>query len=151
MLVTTARIGLSLRNEPSLSSDSTTRKSLWPTRAFEPPMEATLPPTTTVGSRPASVQNGRGHRSRGGLSVAAGDGDAVLQAHQLGQQLAARDHRDVQTPRFQHLRICGSTAELTTTALAASDVRGGMALENQRPKRARRSVVALSFRSEPVI
>src|SRR5882762_811622 len=55
MFVTMARIGLNLRKDPSLSSDSTTRKSLWPTRAFEPPMAATLPPTTTVGSNPATL------------------------------------------------------------------------------------------------
>src|SRR5271163_4063058 len=57
MLVTTARIGLNFRNDPSLSSDSTTRKSLCPTRALEPPMAAALPPTTTVGSRPATLLN----------------------------------------------------------------------------------------------
>jgi hypothetical protein len=43
------------------------------------------------------VQNGGGERGGGGFAVAAGDGDAVLQAHQLGQQLAARNHRDLQT------------------------------------------------------
>ena len=37
----------------ALSSDSTTRKSLRPTRALDPPMVPTRPPTTTVGSRPA--------------------------------------------------------------------------------------------------
>ena len=53
MFVTIARIGESFRNEPSLSSDSTTRKLLFPSRAFEPPMVPTRPPTTTVGSKPA--------------------------------------------------------------------------------------------------
>ena len=119
MLVTTARIGLSFRNDPSLSSDSTTRKSLWPTRAFEPPMDAAFPPTTTVGSRPRDIQNRRDHRGGGGLAVAAGDGDAVLQAHQLGQQFAARNHRNLQAARFLDFRIARRRPpKLTTIAFA---------------------------------
>ena len=53
MLVTTAMIGDSMRNEPSLSSASATRKSPCPSRALVPSARS-LPPTTTVGSRPAS-------------------------------------------------------------------------------------------------
>ncbi len=52
MLVTTAKVGESIRNERSLSSASTTIRSLFPRRAFEP-IAPTTPPTTTVGSRPA--------------------------------------------------------------------------------------------------
>ena len=37
----------------------------------------------------------------------AGDGDAVLQAHQLGQHLGARDDRDLPAPRLGHLRVVG--------------------------------------------
>ena len=54
MLVTTARIGHSLRNERSLSSASATKYSDLPTRAFEP-MASTRPPMTTVGSRPPAA------------------------------------------------------------------------------------------------
>ena len=37
--------------------------------------------------------------------MAARHRDAVLQPHQLGQQFAARDHRDLQPPRFLHFGI----------------------------------------------
>ena len=50
MLVTTATIGASLRNDPSLSSLSTTKKSLLPSLALVPPIMPTRPPTTMVGS-----------------------------------------------------------------------------------------------------
>jgi hypothetical protein len=38
------------------------RKSLRPTRAFEPPIVPTRPPTTTVGSRPAKLRIVAVHR-----------------------------------------------------------------------------------------
>ena len=53
MLVTTAIVGVSRRNEPSLSSASATSRSPAPSRALEP-SAAILPPTTTVGSSPAA-------------------------------------------------------------------------------------------------
>jgi hypothetical protein len=52
MFVTTAKVGVSIKNERSLSSASTTIKSLFPKRALEP-IAPTTPPTTTVGSSPA--------------------------------------------------------------------------------------------------
>ena len=68
-------------------------------------MVATRPPTTTVGSRPAWFRMVAVMRCGGGLAVAAGHGDAVLQPHQLGQQFAARNHRNLQAARFLHLGI----------------------------------------------
>ncbi len=53
MFVMTPMVGVSLRNEPSLSSASATNRSPSPRRAFEP-SALTLPPTTTVGSSPAA-------------------------------------------------------------------------------------------------
>src|SRR5581483_6141793 len=53
MFVTTATIGERRRNVPSLSSASATRNSPCPRRAFVPSVRS-FPPTTTVGSRPAS-------------------------------------------------------------------------------------------------
>ena len=53
MFVTTAMVGVSFKNDPSLSSASATKRSPAPSRAFEP-SAFTLPPTTTVGSRPAA-------------------------------------------------------------------------------------------------
>ena len=54
MVVTTAMVGASLRNEPSDSSASATRNSPWPSRALEPRW-LTRPPTTIVGSRRPSA------------------------------------------------------------------------------------------------
>ena len=53
MLVTTAIVGVNIRNERSLSSASTTIKSLLPSRAFERYVR-TMPPITNVGSSPAA-------------------------------------------------------------------------------------------------
>src|SRR5512141_2440474 len=52
MLVTTATVGESFRNEPSLSSASATRNSPWPSFALDPRLFS-FPPTTAVGSQPA--------------------------------------------------------------------------------------------------
>ena len=51
IFVTTAMVGESLRNEPSLSSASATRKSPCPNLALLP-VALSFPPITTVGSRP---------------------------------------------------------------------------------------------------
>ena len=39
--------------------------------------------------------------------MGAGDGDAVLEAHQLGEHLRARHHRDVTLARGDHLGVVG--------------------------------------------
>ncbi|MBA7665791.1 hypothetical protein ES703_73865 [subsurface metagenome] len=49
-------LGQRRRKEPSLSSASATRKSLFPNLALEPPHMFNLPPITTVGSRPPCVR-----------------------------------------------------------------------------------------------
>ena len=51
------------------------------------------------------AQDGRDHRSGGGLAVTARDRDAVFQAHQFGEQFAARDHGNLQAARFLHFGI----------------------------------------------
>ena len=66
----------------------------------------------------AGIEDRSGHGRGGGFAVAAGDGDAVFQAHQFGQQFAARDDRELQTARFLDFGIAASTAELTTRAFA---------------------------------
>ena len=55
MLVTTAMAGENFKKEPSLSSASATMKSPWPSTALVP-MLFSLPPMTTVGSRPPSAR-----------------------------------------------------------------------------------------------
>ena len=47
------------------------------------------------------------HRSRGGLAVGSGNGDAVFQAHQFREHLCARDHRNLPVVRFDDFRIVG--------------------------------------------
>ena len=47
------------------------------------------------GIEAASCQNRGDHRRGRGLAMHAGDGDAILQPHQLGQHLGALNHGDV--------------------------------------------------------
>ncbi len=55
MLVTTATVGDSFTNDPSLSSASATRKSPEPSLALDPRL-LSFPPTTAVGSHPAAAR-----------------------------------------------------------------------------------------------
>ena len=142
MLVTTARIGASFRKEPSLSSDSTTRKSLWPTRAFEPPIVPTRPPTTTVGSSPAKFRIVAIIDVVVVLPWLPGHGDSVFQAHQLGQQLAARDHRNLHAARFLHLGVLLVDRRADHQRASSGDVRRRRGLRIlSRPAAASRSVI----------
>ena len=49
-------VGDRAMKDPSLSSDSATRISPWPNFALDPPHISSLPPITTVGSRPPAVR-----------------------------------------------------------------------------------------------
>ena len=67
------------------------------------------------GIEPTTDDEGRVHRALGedaghqrgggGLAVGAGDGNALLEAHQLGQHLRARHDRDVTLTRGHHLGV----------------------------------------------
>ena len=70
------------------------------------------------------------HRSGGGLAVHAGDGDAVLQAHQLGQHLGALDDRDVRAVRFGDLGIVRGNRGTGDDDFGAGDIFGAMAFEH---------------------
>ena len=59
-----------------------------PRRAV-PPTSRSRPPTMTVGSRPAALEDRCRHRGRRRLAVRAGDRDAALEAHHLGEHLGA--------------------------------------------------------------
>ena len=80
-------------------------------------------------------QNGRHHRGGGGFAVAAGDGDAEFQAHQLGQQLAARDHGKPEAARFDDFRIVGPHRGADDHRLRAGDIRRRVAFVNHRSAR----------------
>ncbi len=74
------------------------------------------------------IENGGGHRGGGGFSMAAGHGDAELQTHQLSQQLAARDYRDAQPPRFNDFGIGSVDRGADHQHARAVDVGGAVAL-----------------------
>ena len=57
------------------------------------------------GIEAAGIEQRRDHRGRGGLAVGAGDGDAALQPHQLGQHLGAAHHRNAPFARRRQFRI----------------------------------------------
>ena len=113
MFVTTATTGASRRNEPSLSSASATSRS--------PRAEARAAAPARVAAAPAHAPADHGRRveagrvehvgdQRGGrrLAVGPGDGDAVLHAHDLGEHLGPRDHRDAAPLGLRHLRVAGA-------------------------------------------
>ena len=57
------------------------------------------------GIEAAVRQNRGGHRCGCGFAVATADGDAVLQAHQLGEQFATRDDGNLAAARLHDLGI----------------------------------------------
>ena len=63
----------------------------------------------------------------GGLAVRAGNGDAVLQSHQLGQHFGARDHRDLGGARRLHLGVRVLHRRRNHHHVRAGDVRRVMA------------------------
>src|SRR5262249_17690368 len=82
---------------------------------------------------PRAVERGRHHRSRGRLAVRPSDGDAVLQPHQLGQHLGARDHRNLAPDGLDDLRVVGSHRRRNDYDLRVADVFSIVAFEDLRP------------------
>ncbi len=70
------------------------------------------------GVQPGVGHNSGDHGSGGGLAMAAGDGDAKFQAHQLGKEFAAREHVFPDGAPRPTPGLLAGTAELTTTAFA---------------------------------
>ena len=77
------------------------------------------------------------------FAMAAGNGDAVLESHQLGKHFAARDDRDLQTPRFGDFRIRGIEGRGNDNRLCSFHVLCPVSDLNVAPSWASRSVVAL--------
>src|SRR5690606_22504956 len=65
-----------------------------------------------------------GERGRGGLAVGAGDGDATLEPHELGQHLRARNHRDALRARFHQLGVVFADGAGHHHAIGAEHVGG---------------------------
>src|SRR5579884_491050 len=53
------------------------------------------------------AEDGGDHRRSRGFAVAAGDGDAVFETHQLGQQLAPGNDRNAEPLRLENLGVMG--------------------------------------------
>src|SRR5262245_39813772 len=82
---------------------------------------------------PGAVERGRHHRSRGRLAVRAGDGDAVLQPHQLGQHLGARYHGNLATDGLDDLWVVGPHSSRSDDDLRVADIFRVVAFEDLRP------------------
>src|SRR6266436_1747858 len=74
-------------------------------------------------------QNGADHRRRGRLAVRARHRDAVLEAHQLGEHLRARDRRDLALARGLDLDVVPRDRRGIDDDVRALDVRGLVADE----------------------
>ena len=79
----------------------------------------------------ARGQHGCHHRSRRRLAVHAGDGDAVLQPHQLGQHFGALNHRNVQLVGFGDFGILRGNRGTGDHHFGAGDVFGAMSLKDR--------------------
>ena len=64
--------------------------------------------------------------------MSAGHGDTELQPHQLRQHLRARDHGDLRSLRFHHLRVIGLNRRRHDDDLSAADVFGRVPLGDSR-------------------
>jgi hypothetical protein len=80
---------------------------------------------------PGSGQHRGCHGSGGGLSMRAGDGDAVFQAHQLGEHFGARDHRNFQAVRLGNLDVVRRNGRRYDNDVRAVDVVGCVAFLNR--------------------
>ena len=76
------------------------------------------------------VQDGRRERGGRGFAVASAHGDSVLQPHQLSQQLAARNHRNLQPPRFLHFGVLFIHRRAHHQRARALDISGRVAFED---------------------
>ena len=84
------------------------------------------------GVEAGEIEDGRGQGSGGGLAVAAGHRDAVLEAHQLGEQFAARDDGDREAAGLLHFRVLFVDGGTDDERARAGDVGRGVAFEDTR-------------------
>ena len=148
MLVTTARVGVSLRNERSDSSASATRNSPLPSRAPEP-RTPSRPPTTTVGSSPPRSSTSATIEVVVVLPWLPATATPYL-SRISSASISARGITG--TPRRRASATSGfslRTAVEVTTTCAPRACSGACPSKTRAPSEARRSVVAVRFRSEP--
>src|ERR1035437_9431553 len=84
------------------------------------------------GVQTGEIEDGGGQGSGGGLAVAAGHRDAVLEAHELGEEFAARDDGDLEAAGLLHFRVLFLDGGADDEGARAGDVGGGVAFEDTR-------------------
>ena len=87
------------------------------------------------GIEAAGGKHGGDHRGGGGLAVHAGDRDAVLQAHQFGEHLGARNDGNVRGAGRGDFGIVGANRRADDNHFGAGDVVGAVAFEDDRAER----------------
>jgi hypothetical protein len=86
-----------------------------------------MPPLITVGSKPPASSSAATIEGRGGLAVHAGDRDAALQPHQLGQHLGAPHHRQAPGACRAELRVAALDCGRHDNDGSVPEILGGVA------------------------
>ena len=86
-------------------------------------------------TEPGGGQHLRHHRGGRSLPVAAGDGDAVLHAHQFAEHFGPRNRRDLASPGLAHLVVVGLHRRGIDHHVGAGDVIGMVAEEHPSAER----------------
>ncbi len=84
------------------------------------------------GVEPSGGEHGGDHRGGGGLAMHAGDGDAVLEAHQFGEHFGTGDYRNVAGVGGGDFGVVACDGGTGDDDVSAGDVFGAMALEGER-------------------
>ena len=97
----------------------------------------------------AGVEQRRDERGRRGLAMRAGDGDALLEAHQLGEHFRAAHHGQALVARGDEFGIVALDRGRDDDDGGLAEIFGVMADEDARAFFARRFTLAFSDASEP--
>ena len=79
-------------------------------------------------------QQHRHHRADRRLAVSPGDGDALLELHQLGQHPGTRNHLQIEPASLDDFRIVGLNGRRSDNQMAAVDVSGVVARVDGSPQ-----------------
>ena len=130
MLVTTATVGVSFRNERSDSSASATMNSPLPELARPSRSTPTRPPTTTVGRARRASSTVGDHRRGGGLAVAPATATPYFRRISSAS-ISARGITGTPARRASmHLGVVGADRGRGDHDVRARDVRRGVAVEH---------------------
>src|SRR5271165_2332847 len=87
------------------------------------------------GVKTSGGQHGGDHGCGRGLAVHTGNGDSILEAHELGEHFCALDDGDFSTAGFDDLRVALVDGGACDDDSRADNVGGGVALEDGRAER----------------